>query len=824
MNGRPSFSRLFDERGFSVAGIMLCHTLFSELRAWEQHLQSRLPQIRLLGEFDLTEDETRYIGLLLHTLIKALGPKHAEFMLQDEFPCLFAAFLVFCGIHGDSHKGFWSSVERLTGLPNTSKLSQRWGQLFLTILDEKLSLPTSSFAGPRYVGTMRGHAGLSAEALPELFALIHSAHDHPHLTLLPTAELIGIWKHRHSVPRSLGHFFTFGGSWAESFVERCRHMARLVASAPYCTAAQLSARVGLRREVVESYLAWRAGREPLLWDKRRLRAPYLAFDPWDRGVHICLPAQPLPRGTFAVWKLLMGNTFHLALAEDRAQHDMATRSPSRRVPLVSDEPCVVQLIVDGECVGRWHLLTPSLPWLAFDAATGRQIPWPQELPEKPIWFLYRSKVWLHASPGYAVPARQELPPLPGPWRSWYALELVLKGIRTLFVHSPRGTFPLHVRSAARRPKRRSRFHRAKGPADAPSTPQWRLMWRTPSGRVVTSRWQESPYSLVLSSFEEKRLPFLTVELPRELAASQAQLHILTPENRVVRTLHPLAPWFNPLRRHVGLYPIREEMQRNAWPYLKAHLVLHTGKETSPITRHVATVRRCPRVEEVQLVAHQRGAYVHLTVTWKPASAMKRCVLYLWPRTRPWVSPLRLTLPVEARGRHTFVLPAHLMRPGQYGVAFDVQGARGTPERLLALVRAAHSCFAGDVRSYVNSMPSGWSVEHGCERFLLHLVQGDRERANEERALLLDKVRGAERLPARDLIVVLVTLLWAGLRAEEKTTLLNGERARALIAAYARHRTSPWLRHLFAALAQRHFLGQPFAPHVRQMVQILVAGR
>ena len=422
---------------------MLSSTVFLQLEAWERKLRPRVEHIQLLNELDLSQEDVQQLTRLVRTLVHGLGFAHATQHLCDRFPCTFAAYLVFQGVYGYVSGDYWSAVAYATGLPRET--CQRWGRSFLAVVT-RLHLP-AHFPGHRYVGVILGHAGIPVHSLPELFQLLHQAATDQELAALPTHELIAHWLETGAVyHKPVKRFLLYGGSLAEAFVERCRQMVEwtIWRKRPQLPADKLAARLNLPQRVVKRYVAWRQGKPIFVPHKYRVRPPHLVLDPWKKGVQLKLPGQLLPRSARTIWKIHLGGEIRLLPALSFPS-PYGVQTGELTVGLSSPaERCVVQLIIEGRCVGEWVLLSPPVRWLIFDASTGRQMAHPRRLPARPLWILWPPGTSLSAHPGHAVPVRTKLPRLPGEWRHWRAFEVHLVGVKALHIHTPRNTYSLRV--------------------------------------------------------------------------------------------------------------------------------------------------------------------------------------------------------------------------------------------------------------------------------------------------------------------------------------------------------------------------------------------
>lgn len=410
--------------------------LMATLESWENNLKQRLTGVDLIGELDLTQEQSEEIGALIHGLIRRSSDfQHATLVLGRSYPCNLAAFLVFQGIYGYNEGDYWSAVCAATGLP--ASFTSVWGQTFEQIT-KKLGL-SRPFAGHRYVGAILGHGGIPSRSLPDFFAqMLQPSVVRPEWVGLGTSELIDEWlasSAHYAVAKPVLRFLEYGGRVAEDFVDRCRQMARDYVGDG---AVPLASDVGLPETVVEQYQAWidsTGQTKPGQVSGPRFRRPLIMLDPWSYGVYLYLPEQQIPalqsQGKLR-WEIdVCSHVRHVPVRVRRVDMDLKTEAVN--FPLEAPAPdYVARLYADDQLLEQWRMDGSSVdcPVIVFhpDKRTPVTLSGAKPLPGEVLWVIAAPQVTLRTNPQRDHLVREKLPRLPWAWHDWQGLAIDLAGV------------------------------------------------------------------------------------------------------------------------------------------------------------------------------------------------------------------------------------------------------------------------------------------------------------------------------------------------------------------------------------------------------------
>lgn len=405
------------------------------LERWENSLELQLADVDLIGELDLTPEQTQELGVLIRRLFRSHGFQHATQVLQLSYPRSLAAFLVFQGIYGYNEGDYWSAACDAAGIPTSPNYTAAWGQAFEQIVG-KLGL-SRPFAGHRYVGAILGHGGIPLGSLPDFFAqMLQPSVTKPEWAGLGTSELIEEWlasSAHYFVNKPVLRFLEYGGHVAEDFVERCRQMvSEYVADG----AVPLAGEVGLRQAVIDSYQAWVESAGQTRTDQisgPRLRRPQMRLDPWSLGVYLHLPEQQISalegQGRLR-WEIQSGD--HIRPVPVRVRRvDMYLKTEAVNFPLETPAPTYTAKLfaADDRLLEEWRLDGPSdrCPLMVFDP--DRQAPitigGSRLLRGQVLWVIAAPDVTLGTNPHSDQLVREQLPRLPWGWHDWHAIAMDL---------------------------------------------------------------------------------------------------------------------------------------------------------------------------------------------------------------------------------------------------------------------------------------------------------------------------------------------------------------------------------------------------------------
>jgi len=130
------------------------------LKEWEQKLRPQVQRVDLLGEVQISPEESLELGGLIGALIRRYGWQEAERLLEEEYPCSFAVYLVARGIYGYEEGGYWQSIRESTGLPLDPNETTRLGKLFEAVAERLGVVQFPHLEGHRFVGPILAHGGI----------------------------------------------------------------------------------------------------------------------------------------------------------------------------------------------------------------------------------------------------------------------------------------------------------------------------------------------------------------------------------------------------------------------------------------------------------------------------------------------------------------------------------------------------------------------------------------------------------------------------------------------------------------------------------------
>lgn len=403
------------------------------LDEWENRLKPLMAEIDLIGELDLTQEQTQEIGTLIRALIRRSVDFHrATTVLRQSYPRCFTAFLVFQGLYGYNEGDYWSAVCQATGLP--PGYTAFWGQTFeeaVTVLGLR-----RQFAGHRYVGTILGHGGIPARSLPDFFdRMLQPSITKPEWAGLTVRELIDEWlagSARYFVDKPVLRFLEYGGQVAEDLVERLRQLAR-----EYLATGEMPSAgdVGLSEPLRTRYQEWIEAQGRVSSSRAagpRLRRPLMMLDPWGLGVMLWFPEQHIPVAQShgkIVWRIVSdGRVTELPLRPRRVDFDLKTEA--RHLPL--EQPASAwqaSLLADDRLLQEWTLagVSPEQPLLVFDPVRRTPVPvsGQKQLPGQSLWVIAAPDVKLDCNPSKERFVKERLPQLPWGWQGWQAVTVDL---------------------------------------------------------------------------------------------------------------------------------------------------------------------------------------------------------------------------------------------------------------------------------------------------------------------------------------------------------------------------------------------------------------
>jgi hypothetical protein len=412
------------------------------LDQWEGRLEPRMTGIDLIGELNLSWEETTQIAGLIRAFVRSQGTPSAIENLRQRYPCTLAATLVFQGLYGYQEGDFWSAICAATGIANYPNYHQDLGQAFESIVT-KLGI-SHQFAGHRYVGAILGHGGIPASSLPDFFQfMLLPSVTRPDMAALSTHELIEEWlgrSARHFVDKPVLRFLEYGGQVAEDFVDRCRQMARDYGEDDQSPSAE---ELGLPEAVVGRYVEWHEHTSESRSARPtgpRLRRPRIVLQPWGLGVLSALPEQQIPVSQSqgeVHWEILVADeTAQVPVRVRRVDLDLKTEPVNFPLQSPATSYCA-RLLLNGETVREWiYEGTNGASLLTFDPETGTLLSLRKHLSRQPLWLLHASRLTLWADPADPLLIRETLPQLPWGWDTWQGYELDLSRVNSLTLSGP----------------------------------------------------------------------------------------------------------------------------------------------------------------------------------------------------------------------------------------------------------------------------------------------------------------------------------------------------------------------------------------------------
>jgi hypothetical protein len=328
------------------------------------------------------------------------GDKRALKVLERDYPCSLAVYLVTQGIYGYNGGDYWSEVLETTGFKGNQTTAL--GRAFERLI-ETFGLP--SFYGVRqdahrYISVILAHAGIPNYCLPDFFGnMLQPSILSERYSDMSADELIEAWRWesraRVFTDKPVMRFLTHGDIVAENFVERTREMALEAYDTGMLPRPE---DVGLPGRVIREYRSW-LGEQSVEQKRResvtkwRLYKPEIVVDPWGEGLILELPSEQVP-ATHAqadiAWKLSANEEERTERVRVRRRgFDLRTVEAS----LVLKQPAPlyeVEFTVDGEVKRTWRYrgVDDKRPFIVFDAERLKVLTWQHSLPARYLGFLY----------------------------------------------------------------------------------------------------------------------------------------------------------------------------------------------------------------------------------------------------------------------------------------------------------------------------------------------------------------------------------------------------------------------------------------------------
>ncbi|HEY1353138.1 MAG TPA: sigma-70 family RNA polymerase sigma factor [Ktedonobacteraceae bacterium] len=403
---------------------------------WEISLRERIAYVELLGELNLSSQETGDLGQALAQLIGRNNEQLAAVsLLSRNYPACLAVYLVCKGISGYDGGDYWTAVGEETGL-TSSKAHQEMGRAFEQFLHDH-GLPLfGNLRGLRYVTPILLHGGIPDTSLGDYFTyFLLRMQTHSVASRTEARDMISEWLHKYAavpVDKSVPRFLEYGGSFALDFVTRCLELSEYYENYRHLPAPEA---IGLPPRVLSAYKTWHdeqdrstTRRQPRL----RLQRPVLVLDPWGDGPVIELPAQflssdlPVESGRWLIESREPGaGQYHEAVAFTPAWSEAGWETGSYQYALPRPANYSITLeISDGKetrPLRSWYFYCasseqrPSL--LAFDGESGEFLAARDTLPARLLWLLIPRGQQLHIPGGVK---RAEVAQFVGSWAPFRA--------------------------------------------------------------------------------------------------------------------------------------------------------------------------------------------------------------------------------------------------------------------------------------------------------------------------------------------------------------------------------------------------------------------
>lgn len=393
------------------------------LAEWEQDLHEKIAYIELLGELNLSEEQTKSLGARIAELVHRCGSPEALHILEESYPACLAVSLVAQGVYGYRGGDYWSSIAEETGLGLNAQ--QRLGQFIEQFL-WKNNLPSfPGVGGHRYVTIILLHGGIPNYSLPDFFEhFLAPVISHPNSFGSSAQDLIAEWLSSTSrssvVDKPLRRFLEHGGNMAINFVTRCLDMGQYDVEHEGLPSAE---EIGLPSRVIDAYRDWINKKTRAVSTRRsepHLTRPILTFDPWGNGLLVDLPTQILPDTLNPVggqWRIEAESMFCYSLQAHWRSTGWETEPYQIELPPARDYRIILEAGAELQRAWHFHCANGHLPLLAFDPESGIFVPFHDTLPARPLWLLFPREQVVEVEGGAKY---EELPHLAGAWSGFKA--------------------------------------------------------------------------------------------------------------------------------------------------------------------------------------------------------------------------------------------------------------------------------------------------------------------------------------------------------------------------------------------------------------------
>lgn len=390
----------------------------------EVRLREQIARSDLLAELDLSKDSVDELGREIAALVTANGVAATTNLLERQFPCALATFLVGQGIFHYRDGDFWTGVAAAVGIEVTA-VRDLWGAFFERFILEKGLPRVPTGIGHRFVSTILLHSGVPDDSLDSFFEdFLSVVMSERQLLDVPMEDLIAEWLDtsaaRHRAAQPVVRFLREGGDYAADFADRCRTMALHTLENDACPNPS---EVGLPSRIIEHFRVWREAApdsSSRKTDGAHYRRPIISIDPWGDGLLVDLPGQSLStkiNPDTIRWKIVAGDKA-VKVPSEAYYRDMVLQTESRQAQLPQPAPQFsISLVDDDRSLRDWNFmgLSPNHPILVFDATTSEFVAWTTSLPARALLLMFPVRTQIVAADGqqksvYGV--------LPGEWHDY----------------------------------------------------------------------------------------------------------------------------------------------------------------------------------------------------------------------------------------------------------------------------------------------------------------------------------------------------------------------------------------------------------------------
>ena len=393
-----------------------------DLGRTELRLRFQLRKCDLIGELSLSEEGLAEIVASLHHVYRSRTGRSLSSVCKS-YPVTMAVFLVFTGVYRYNAGGtseYWPSVWDSLPWPDTQQNRALIGRTFLSVLQaQEFGLTQLTRATRRiYVDQILLHAAIPVGCLENFFEfVVMSMINNPNISL---AEVP-----RSYLRRPVSDFLDTGGRVAENFVSRCVNLLREMARTPGAPkTSELAAKHGLARHIVDALGKWLQSGAMARHTSSSTNSLRVMLDPYQHGVVIEVPSISVNEGYRSyTLQITAGDwTEEKQAFLDVESTEMRTLPFKLRAPQPCDEYYVAIPSLSKTFVARG--IRPDEPTY-FSVESGRRLS-TSALPSGSVWVV-APREWRPVGDNGQDLVVEDLPALPGRWRSMRALTISTQG-------------------------------------------------------------------------------------------------------------------------------------------------------------------------------------------------------------------------------------------------------------------------------------------------------------------------------------------------------------------------------------------------------------